>query len=425
MTSKKVKDAIRSSDMFEIINNDVPADTSFQSIDSQLYSALEQVEANRQIAYAESIFEIRPDFAQPRRAIPKAVRDAAGWDKDSDLKGIGVIFTTWEQLVTENRKKRGQPDFNLKNYLNRQVVGDKDIEHDAVDLLTDVSSLEQSLLELVELATSIYADGLAHPITVVQVPGKNYIIETGERRWLAYHLLYWHTAEEKYAKIAARSVNQLNIWRQASENNTRANLNAISKARQFAVLLMDLLREKEEISFTPYSEFQSSEQAYYAQVEDGNQYRIPRGTSERLLNATGLKSGKQLREYRQLLRLPKIVWEIADDLNWAERAIRDLTNRAMNEEDLVWLAIKKAESEGYTVPMGTLSPKRPVKLEKQEADTTASAVLGERQYFNDFLKVLGRAKSGKLEAVDEAYEKIEEIRRWLDEQEFQLSQLDD
>lgn len=421
------KKKIRETNVMDLLNGS--QDASMQAVADDIYgNTFDAVDANRQVAYAESIFEIRPDRAQPRRAIPKVVRDESGWDDDSDLKQISAVFHAWEKLVTENRQKRGQPSFTLKDYLNRQVIGDKDIEHDAADLITDVSPLEQSLIELVELATSIYADGLAHPITVVQIPGKDYIIETGERRWLAYHLLYWHTSDEKYARIAARSVNQLNIWRQASENNARANLNAISKARQFAVLLMDLLREKEGYSFIPFSEIKAAEkgeQVYYAQVEDGTQYRIPRGTSEKLLNATGLKSGKQLREYRRLLRLPKRVWEIADDLNWPERAIRDLIDRARDDDDVLeTLAIKKAEAEGYSVPMGTLSLKQPVKLPKNTNANSVLSVPGERQYFTEFLKVLGRAKSGKIEAVDEAFTKIEEIRRWLDEQEFQLSQLE-
>lgn len=429
MTKKKFKDLIRESDTFELLNSDAPVDSTLQAIDAELFGAIQTSDANRQSASPVSIFDILPDAAQPRRAIPKKVRDAADWD--GDLTDIGAVFMTWEKLVTDSREKLGQQAFHLDAYLNRRVVGEHDDieQNESLDLPTEITSLEQSLIELIELATSIHSDGLANPITVVQKPGSDYIIETGERRWLAYHLLYLHFGDDKYAKIAARTVHEKNIWRQASENNARSNLNAISKARQFAVLLMDLLQQKSDMSFTPHSHFEAidgNEQGYYAQVADGKEYRIPKGASERLLNATGLKSGKQLREYRALLRLPKIVWEIADDLNWPERAIRDLKNHSINDNDLEVLAVKKAESEGYSVPMGTLSTKLAKKKAKKASVTEATPALDtdERKYFSHFLKVLGRAKSGRKDAREEVFEELGKIREWLDEQEFQLSQSD-
>ncbi|MDQ7028030.1 MAG: ParB N-terminal domain-containing protein [Anaerolineae bacterium] len=424
MTKKKFKDLIRESDTFELLNNAAPVDSSVHAIDSELFGAIRQSDANRQSASPVSIFDIRSDAAQPRRAIPKKVRDMADWH--GNLTDIGAVFMAWEELVNISREKVGQNKFRLNAYLNQRVVSDHvDIEQsDSHDLPTDISSLEQTLIELVELATSIHADGLANPITVVQNSGSDYVIETGERRWLAYHLLYLHFGDDKYAKIAARTVPQLNIWRQASENNARANLNAISKARQFAVLLMDLLQREADLLFTPHSSFEGNEQGYYAQVGDGKAYRIPKGSSERLLHATGLKSGKQLREYRALLRLPRLVWEIADDLNWTERAIRDLRNRSMNDADLEVLAIEKAEKEGYSVPMGTVSAKPAKKKAKKTSKNESQPTLetDERKYFSHFLKVLGRAKSGRKDARKQVLTELDKIREWLDEQEFQLSE---
>ena len=65
-----------------------------------------------------------------------------------------------------------------------------------------------------------------------------------------------------------------------------------------------------------------SERDYYAQVADGNEFRVPRGEGERLLNAMGLKNPTQIRQYRQLLRLPDDVWQDADDKNLTEGEVR-------------------------------------------------------------------------------------------------------
>ena len=181
-----------------------------------------------------------------------------------------------------------------------------------------------------------------------------YQIETGERRWLAHHLLaVAYPDEPQWTQIPARVVNDHNIWRQASENNARSNLNAISRARQFAVLLMDLLSTEQGMEFVAYTSYEV-EQDYYAQVKSGDgEYGIPRNTSERLLNAMGLKHRKQLQQHRALLRLPNVVWRMGDDLNWTEYFMRNLMNQAKDENDLVALASQHALKSGYS---GTVVP---------------------------------------------------------------------
>src|SRR5690606_6574017 len=87
--------------------------------------------------------------------------------------------------------------------------------------------------------------------------------------------------------------------------------------RQFAVLLMDLYGAEQ---FKPFDAFER-EQDYYAQVADGDVWRIPRGKGGQLLNAISLKHLDQLRQIRRLLRLPHDFWLHADDHDLTEGEI--------------------------------------------------------------------------------------------------------
>lgn len=291
------------------------------------------------------IQQIYPDVAQPRRTIPSAVRHY--WD--GQPTGVSYLFEMW---IKEVDIERGKP-FDLRAYLigeSTERVPTDDGNLEAIP--RQAGSLETSLLAIVDLASSIRRDGLTNPITVVQ-QDDYYVVETGERRWLAYHLLHMIFSRETsdWSAIPARLVEKTDIWRQASENNARDDLNAVARARQFALLLMDLHGFEQ---FQPLHVYEQ-ERHFYAQVADGAVWRIPRHAGEKLLNAMGLKHGVQLRQYRSLLSLPDIVWILADDLNWTESFIRkELRGRAEDDNDLIRRAILAARNEGYTVSMVTL-----------------------------------------------------------------------
>ncbi|MCA9882874.1 MAG: ParB N-terminal domain-containing protein [Anaerolineae bacterium] len=376
-------------------------DGSAASIDAELFGALQKVDQNRQSASPVSIFDILPDPAQPRRAIPTVIRHQ--WDGTTD--GMQDMFRAWVDAIRDERNS----NFNLQLYLDANT----DIERPE-----KVGPLESALLEIIELAVSIRDAGLTNPITVLP-KGLQYSLETGERRWLAYHLLYVHTSDERFSKIAARTVDSLNLWRQAAENNARANLNAISKARQLAVLIMDLLAEKTGKSFKPFSAFED-EQDYYSQVADGNKFRTPPNTSERLLAATGLKHEKQVRDYRKLLRLPSLVWQLADDLNWTEYFIRNLVEKADSDPDkIIVAAVKAARKQGYTAPVGTVPDiEKPSKSKMQEE----FAAPGTKQYYSQMTRLMAKIGPGKSDANSAALQRIREFRRWLDEQEMLVEQ---
>jgi len=122
---------------------------------------------------------------------------------------------------------------------------------------------------------------------------------------------------ERWEKIPALVVDEFNVWRQASENAARADLNAIGRARQFAILMMDLLREQGK-SFKPFDAMVKpgeSDRAYYAQVVDE---RVPSGKSEMLLNGLGMSHRSAFSRCRTLLSLPDEVWTIADSNDVSE-----------------------------------------------------------------------------------------------------------
>ena len=283
------------------------------------------------------IHTIIPDAMQPRRVVPTAVR------QKSDGTPSNIIHT-WLELITDERKarfdkaiaegrllehERPNNTFPWHVYLfngetergwDEEPVRHDDAIHEAArEVIAEFDYPESAFVKVINLAASIHRDGLSNAITVAKLDNNQYMIETGERRWLAYHLLDIFFEDQDYSKIPARLVEEVSIWRQAAENNARDNLNAISRARQLAILLMDLYGYD---NFQPMNNFEH-EQDFYAQVADGNDFPVPRGKGEQVVTAMGFKNTVQIRQYRKLLRLTNQEWDFADDNDWTERQIRD------------------------------------------------------------------------------------------------------
>ncbi len=273
---------------------------------------------------AVSIHEIQPNSIQPRNSVPHDLTDIFALHPQN----VVDIFERW---IIEVQLETGRKDFDITNYLLGQTTDrGEQAEIDETESGADLppAPKELALMKLVDLAASIRRDGLANPITLVQHDG-HYEIETGERRWLAYHILYWKFGDGdkrldgsvvNWSRIPSRTVNRVDVWRQASENNARDNLNAISRARQLSLLLMDLHGWH---NFGGRGSF-DNEQSFYAQVADGALWRVPRGQGERLLNAMGLSNAGQLRQYRALLRLPADLWRKGDDEDLTEGELRKM-----------------------------------------------------------------------------------------------------
>jgi len=250
---------------------------------------------------------ISPDLEQPRRAVPSELR--ALWNPISDI--FQDLLDIWIEYLEE--------DFNLEAYLLDGMTSRATQAEDGSAY--EPTAVQASFLRLLDLAASILREGLTNPITVSR-HRREYLIETGERRWMAYHLLntyFRDTRDEDWSKIPARIMPERNIWRQATENNARQNLNAVSRARQLALLLMDIYGRN---NFQPLAKFEY-EQDFYGQVSDGTKYPFESHKKELLLKSMGLNSPTQLRQYRSILRAERWLWQQADDENWTENAIRE------------------------------------------------------------------------------------------------------
>ncbi|MBX3081693.1 MAG: hypothetical protein KF716_08655 [Anaerolineae bacterium] len=272
------------------------------------------LDPNRHLrARSISLTEILPDPAQPRRAVPSAAR--AAWDGRSNAESISAMLGVWVGLA----------ETELQAPLQIYIAAEPPEEYKRPEIEEANAPISFKLFKLVDLANDIFANGLHDPISINAVEG-GYRTEYGERRWLAHWWLYLATSDEKWTKINAFVRDEFDVWRQASENGARDQLNAISLARQFARLLMDIYQK--ETTFRSFAEMVSAcecDRAYYAQVADGEQFRVPRGWGEKIVAAMGLSHTTQLRQYRALLRLPDDIWVKGDDQSWGEHALRSYT----------------------------------------------------------------------------------------------------
>lgn len=270
---------------------------------------------------ALALERIRPDPAQARRVMPTDLR--ARWLQAPDE--IAVILNQWLDRANEEAQSRGRETIHVEEALKRD-------EDDMGTLPDDEDApaggpIESSFRAMLQLAASIHLHGLANPVTVVAQDEGTYQLETGERRLLAYSLLDSSPpgfVEGEWGAIPARIVEERDIWRQAAENCARQDLNAISMARQLALLLMDIYAD--QYTFARYDDMPGVE--WYAQVFDSKRFPVPYGRGAELAAAMGLKSASQVRQYRQLLGLPSPVWDLADELDWTEYKLREMMKRA-------------------------------------------------------------------------------------------------
>jgi hypothetical protein len=303
----------RNIDRSGLLGAPVPQKTVYE-VDAEIYGAIEKVDIGRQVAEPISIMTIFPDPTQPRRAIPSSVR--AGWNGSPAL--VGEMFSEWWR---EAHVEMGV-EFDLRAWVTEESTSNDDETTPDETAETNIGALEASLRVVAQLAASIRRDGLTNPVTVAR-RGDQYQLETGERRWLAYHLLYWLLQDDQWSKIPARVVEAVNVWRQASENAARQDLNAIGRARQYAVLLMDLWKHDEKAP----REFKSmdecdTDQAYYAQVLG---LATPYGKGDKLLSALNVTHRSAVDRYKTLLELPDEWWQKGDDENLSERELFNIS----------------------------------------------------------------------------------------------------
>lgn len=297
--------------------------------DKATYNSISQVDEGMQTIFPISIYEIFPDPKQPRRLLP-------GWLRYD--RSIEDVLDDWFQMA-EDEAGRTIP-------LAELLTGEATMRSQDNDA-HNAGHIEASFMKLVDLAATIRRDGgLINPVTIYR-RGTVYQLETGERRWLAHHLLSFALVEERWQKISTREVTTPSIWRQAHENTARDDLNAISLARQLALLVMDIY-QAQGVEFHPYEVF-GHDRHFYAQVADGFEFPVAYGDRERIIAAMGKSNVSQVNQYRALLRLPDEVWESADAENTAEKPLREFLKTTRDETPLPATSVViEQESESIT-----------------------------------------------------------------------------
>lgn len=341
---------------------------------------LQSTRATRIVAKSIALDAIMPNATQPRRAVPSGVRDAA------PRGDVSAMFNAW--------------------------VAQSALDHDVVTVLLDgeetelipedVDAVTAALLKVIDVAGSIKRDGLTNPITLTK-HGDQYEIETGERRWLAYHLLNLIYAEDGWDVIPARVMDGFSVWRQATENTARDDLNAIAKARQLALLLMDL-HLQDGARFQPITNFEH-EQEFYAQAAVLN---VPYGKGSVLLSAMGVTHKSATTRYRSMLRLPVEIWTLADDLDWN---LTDLYAMAQTAEkspkDALQMACVLAASQGVTVAWCNHSDDETPKAKRQPSLFTKFADQQIPSIERTIRKLKGRDRKKAIGYLRELLDKLE------------------
>lgn len=289
-------------------------DTSLEAVDAKLYGTVDLVpNVGRVVIKPVDIMTIWPDLVQPRRAIPLSIRGK--WDGNPN-RALDVLVKWWQ---TAERTLDAKID--VSGILQGREQGENGLE------IPEGKASVEAFIELLRLGASIFAEGLTNAITIAP-RGERFLIETGERRWLAHHLLN-EFVDGKFGKIPAREVT-FDRFRQASENNNRRKLSATEMARQLAILLMDMYEGDKDVHFDAIEAltFNGCDRRYYAQVAHGRVWQIKKGFAERMQAAMGLPSLDRVADFRKVLRptddedLNDQIWMQADDENWTEFYIR-------------------------------------------------------------------------------------------------------
>jgi len=284
--------------------------------------------SGRLVAKPTSIFTVWPDLRQPRRAIPMSVRGT--WDGDPiDIPGL---LEKWALAAAHEAGKTVDVIKLLMSHDSQEF----DVE----------GAILNDFLDLVGLAASIQRDGLLNAITTASRGGRTFVV-TGERRLLSYHLLALYMQEDKYGKIAAREMkDEEAVWAQAAENGARKPLNAVGMARQLALLIMNMYERGDGVDWGAFESVVlpgECDRKFYAQVADGNRWRIKKGFMQRILDVTGLKSKTQIAQYRALLDAPDDLWMLADVKNWTENGIRLYTEALRKPDTLTGVNLSEGD----------------------------------------------------------------------------------
>ncbi len=253
---------------------------------------------------------VRPDPVQPRRVLPERIHFAFHSNELTPTQALRELV----QIVQVAARQSGRP-FN--NVLELLPNSSDDVEEDMPEI--KLSPEETLLRDLVNLAVTIRDDGQVNPLTVVDVSQgvtRLYRIETGERRyWASWLLRDFIPGYEGDGMIPCIIVpeERSSVFRQAKENTSRTELNAIAMARQAALLLI----AAHDYAIPEYPVGND----FFRQVLDLD-LRGKREFTETVLAAMGGIGKMHFSRYKALLKLSDEAMELADRHNLDERKLR-------------------------------------------------------------------------------------------------------
>lgn len=181
------------------------------------------------------------------------------------------------------------------------------------------AGLATFLKGLDDLATSIKQVGQLAPIRVYADKRKRFVIEMGERRWLAHLILHFERGESDFSHIDTiittkrkENVEQQILQRRMAENVHRAEFSPIEMARSLMERINQVLRENSEMNHSKAEEFVGTENGITA---------------------------RRVRQYLSLLKLSDRAQQLAQENGLTERALRGVLK--FHEPDAQVRAIQK------------------------------------------------------------------------------------
>lgn len=281
-------------------------DSFLTELDAATYGKLGAIDNSRIVAEGYLLSELQPDPQQPRRVLPSAVRRMV------DIYNMPATMERWHHTA-EREMGRSIP---LRDLVEGKV---EDGQFDTEGIDYDHYPVAASFLGVTQLAGEILRDGLTNPISIHR-HGREFMINKGERRWFAFHILYGLYGS-RYIRIPAREESP-SVWSQASENMSREDLGGVALARQFALLLMSFYPEQPWGQVGDFITDEGCDRLFYAQVQDGEEWRIPKNKGQQIASAMQA-SATSLRAYRQILGVPDAIWLEADDKHWSTHRLRE------------------------------------------------------------------------------------------------------
>ena len=261
---------------------------------------------------------VRPNPLQARRVLPEHVYQEFHADRMTPTQALREVV----KLTKIAAKQNGRPFENVMDLLG----GFKEEDDSEPTALTPI---EQLLRDLTNLAVTIRDDGQVNPLTVVDASigvTQRFRIETGERRyWATWLLKDFIPGYQGDGMIPCLIIPQEkeSPFRQAKENTTRAELNAVAMARQIALLLLYV--HGVNMPSGPVK------MDFYRQALDLD-LRGKREYTEAVYSSLGGMSKQRFHQYKSLLHLSDEAIEIADRNNIDDGRLRYIIDLNSNDQ---------------------------------------------------------------------------------------------